>query len=234
VAANYVKAYRFIQLSDNDSLTWPWTLCAQVTSALCDGVLNSNDSIAVTCTKSLGIALSVLDSEDPYHRALFLSDHDNLEYMNQTALLRTSALKKLNDSFSVASSASNRLYALVRSVGLIMAGTSPANVEAIINNLFDLLSLRNVHQDQLLAIYVGESLACANSSKIIFQRLMNVELKSSVYQKRNSLALCLLAMLTAALHMVRNLWEIFPFYLLKSNLSCYYPDFDWTFAFFRR
>jgi len=204
VSANYVKAFRTVCKRWSGNLETSWMLCSRVLDALSEGVLHTEDSIAIACITCLGTTLSNADAPRQLDKTSIVTQ-EIPHGMNPIALNGISILKKLNECFSIASNTSNRLYALVRAVGMILTGISPIDVETerpIINSFFDLLSSRIVHQDPLLALYVGESLFAATSSTIVLQRLFDIELRKSAYQTRNSLSLCLLATLTMTLKMV--------------------------------
>ena len=204
IAAYYLRAFRTFHLMYSSSSESSWILCVRILGAFCEAVLHTEDSIAIACITSLGIALSHTD----YGSDISISSiHVNelVRGKDQMTLFGISVLGKLNEGFSRAANASNRLYALIKAVDLIFRGISPIDMETerpIISSLFNLLSNRNVYQDPLLALTVGECLFNSTSSNFVAQRLMDVEVKTTVYQTRNSLSLCLLAFLTVALKSV--------------------------------
>ena len=204
VAAYYSKAFRTFHQVSSSSCETSWILCLRVLSAFGDGLLHTEDSVAIACTTSLGIALFSADIASQVNKNS-IHMHEKFNGTDPFTLSGISALAKLTEGFSKAANTSKRLYALVRAVGSILDGISPIYVETerpLINSLFDLLSSRIVHQDSQLALVVRECLYFSTASIVVLQRLIDVEFKTTVNQTRNSVSLCLLGFLTITLKLV--------------------------------
>jgi hypothetical protein len=187
LAAYYVKAFRTFHQVYSSSCETSWMLCLRVLSTLGEGILCADDSIAIACTTSLGIALSNTDMVSHFNKSS-IHVYEKLNETDPLFLSGISGLAKLNEGFSKSSNNSKRLYPLVRAVGLILNGILPMDVDverSTINSLFDLLSSRSVNEDSQLALAVGECLYFSTASNVVLKRLVDVEFKKTMNQTRN-------------------------------------------------